>query len=231
MKTPLYVCIALALAACSKQEAPTATPLTSAPAEQPAAAAASAPIEVPAGAYKIDPYHSTLLFRVDHLGFSKYTGRFKTFDAQLQLDPQNLAASSVNVTVDAKSLDVENPPAGFVAELIGANWLDTEKFPNITYRSTAVEVTGPNAVKITGDLTLHGVTHPVVLNATFNGGYAGHPMDPQARVGFSARGTFKRSEFGIVYGIPAPGTKMGVSDDVEVIVETELSGPKWTPSE
>jgi polyisoprenoid-binding protein YceI len=54
-------------------------------------------------------------------------------------------------------------------------------------------------------------------------------MDPNARIGFSARGTFKRSEFEIRYGIPAPGTKMGVSDEVEVIVETEFSGPKWTP--
>jgi polyisoprenoid-binding protein YceI len=65
----------------------------------------------------------------------------------------------------------------------------------------------------------------VVLEATFNGGYAGHPMDPHARIGFSAHGTFKRSEFGIGYGVPAPGTTMGVSDAVEVTIETEFSGP------
>jgi polyisoprenoid-binding protein YceI len=86
-------------------------------------------------------------------------------------------------------------------------------------------VTAANNVRITGDLTLHGVTHPVVLDAVFNGGYAGHPMDPHARIGFSAQGTLKRSEFGIAFGIPAPGSTMGVSDDVDVIVEAEFSGP------
>jgi polyisoprenoid-binding protein YceI len=229
MKTPLYVAIAVVLAACAKQEPPSAvTPPPATP--ETAAAATQAPLDVPAGAYTTDRSHSSLLFRVVHLGFSNYTGRFKTFDAQLQFDPANLAASSVTVTVDPKSLDVENPPEGFIAELLGAQFLEADKFPDLTYRSTAVESTGPNTVKITGDLTLHGVTHPVVLNAKLNGGYAGHPMDPHARIGFSARGTLKRSDFGIAYGIPAPGTTMGVSDEVEVIVETELSGPKWTPS-
>jgi polyisoprenoid-binding protein YceI len=228
MKTPLYVAIALALGACAKQEPPA---IVDAQEAAPATTATtSAPLDVPAGAYTTDDAHSSLLFRVVHLGFSNYTGRFKSFDTQLQFDPANLAASSVEVSVDPNSLDVEHPPEGFLAELLGAQFLDAGQFPELTYRSTAVESTGPNTVKITGDLTLHGVTHPVVLNATLNGGYAGHPMDPNARIGFSARGTLKRSDFGISYGIPAPGTTLGVSDEVEVIVETELTGPNWTPS-
>ena len=81
------------------------------------------------------------------------------------------------------------------------------------------------ALRISGELTLHGVTKPVTLMATYNGGYAGHPYDPHARIGFSAKGTLKRSDFGVAYGIPAPGTTMGVFDDVEVIVEAEFSGP------
>ena len=80
-------------------------------------------------------------------------------------------------------------------------------------------------MRINGELTLRGVTRPMVLDARFNGGYRGHPMDPNARIGFSATGVLKRSEFGITYGIPAPGTTMGVSDEVKVIVETEFSGP------
>lgn len=226
MKKPIALSLLLALAACSKQETPPETPAPAEPAAQ-ASAAPSTPIDVPAGAYTLDKAHASLLFRVDHLGFSKYTARFETFDAQLQLDPQNLPASSVNVTVDPRTLDLDNPPAGFVEELTGPNWIDAGQFPALTYRSTSVEVTGPNAVKITGDLTLHGVTRPVVLDATLNGGYAGHPMDPNARVGFSARGTFNRSEFGIAAGVPAAGSKIGVSDAVEVIVEAEFSGPKW----
>jgi polyisoprenoid-binding protein YceI len=227
MKKLLIVSSLVVLAACSRQNSPTQQE-TQPPGANPQAATTAAPIAVPAGAYTLDKSHASLLFRVDHLGFSKYTARFRTFDAQMQLDPANLAASSVTATIDPKSLDLENPPAGFVDELIGSKWIDAAQFPQMTFRSTAVEVNGPTAVKITGDLTLHGVTKPVVLAATLNGGYAGHPMDPHARVGFSAHGTFKRSDFGISIGIPAPGTTMGVSDDVEVIIETEFSGPAWT---
>ena len=71
------------------------------------------------------------------------------------------------------------------------------------------------------------MTHPVSLDATFNGGYAGHPMGPHARARFSAHDTFKRSEFGMGFGVSAPGSRMGVGDDVEVIIETEFSGPAW----
>ena len=74
-------------------------------------------------------------------------------------------------------------------------------------------------------LTLLGVTKPVVLEVTFNGGYAGHPFDPNARVGFSGTGSFNRSDFGMGYGVPAPGTTMGVGDTVSVEVETEFTGP------
>jgi polyisoprenoid-binding protein YceI len=69
------------------------------------------------------------------------------------------------------------------------------------------------------------MTRPMLLEATFNGGYSGHPMDPHARIGFSAHGVLRRSEFGVTYGIPAPGTTMGVSDEVEVQLELEFTGP------
>ena len=95
----------------------------------------------------------------------------------------------------------------------------------MSFHSKSVEVTGTNTFRIHGELTLHGVTKPVMLDATYNGGYAGHPMDPHARIGFSAHGVLKRSEFGISYGIPAPGTTMGVGDEVSIILELEFSGP------
>lgn len=202
-------------------------PQTRAPEEAPPTATPATPVstEAPSGAYTLDKAHATLLFRVNHLGFSWYTGRFTRFDAALQLDTANPGASTLTATVDPASLTVENPPRGFEAELRGPNWLDAGKFREITFKSTAVELTGPDTAKITGDFTMHGVTKPVVLDAKFNGGYAGHPMDPNARIGFSAKGTLKRSEYGIAYGVPAPGTTMGVSDDVEVIIEAEFSGP------
>jgi polyisoprenoid-binding protein YceI len=230
MKQTFIACALVALlAACSPKKEETSAP---APSPEPAATstapAPAAAVDVPAGDYKLDKSHASLIFRVDHLGFSKYTARFKKFDAQLKFDPANLAASSVTVSVDPRSLETDFPdPAkhDFNAALQGEQWLDAAKYPEISFRSTAVEVTGPNAMRITGDFSLHGVTRPLTLQATFNGGYRGHPMDPNARIGFSAHGVLKRSDFGIAYGIPAPGTTMGVSDEVEVIVETEFSGP------
>jgi polyisoprenoid-binding protein YceI len=198
--------------AADKPAAQTATP-----------AASTAP--VPAGAYTLDKAHATLLFRVNHLSFSHYTARFSKFDAQLQFDPANLAASNVRVTVDPKSISADNAPEGFMATLAGPEWLDAAKYPQITYRSTKVERTAANGLRIDGQLSLHGVTRPVTLTGTYNGGYAGHPFDPHARIGFSAKGMLKRSEFGVATGIPAPGTTMGVGDDVEIIIEAEFSGP------
>jgi polyisoprenoid-binding protein YceI len=186
---------------------------------EPAAAA------VPAGAYTLDKAHASLIFRLDHLGFSNFTARFTRFDAQLQFDPANLAASRVTVTIDPRSIDSDNAPAGFMDQLRGTHWLEAAQFPEMTFRSTRIEVIAPNTMRIHGDLNLHGMTRPVVLNATFNGGYAGHPMDPHARIGFSAQGSLERSEYGIAYGVPAPGSHMGVGDKVNVVIEAEFSGP------
>ncbi|KRA62332.1 hypothetical protein ASD79_22305 [Caulobacter sp. Root655] len=212
-----------ALAACSPPAAKKAeAPAAPAPAAAPAAPATP---QVPAGDYKLDKAHASLVFKVNHLGFSHYTARFADFDASLKFDPANPAASSIEATIDPRSLDLPAPPAGFKTDLTGPQWLDAAKYPAITFRSTKVEVTGANTAKITGDFTLHGVTKPVTLEAAFNGGYAGHPMDPHARIGFSAHGMFKRSEFGMGFGVPAPGTTMGVSDEVDVAIEAEFSGP------
>ena len=192
----------------------------------------AATANVPAGAYTLDRTHASLIFRVNHLGFSNYTARFKRFDAKLQFDPANLAASKVTASVDVDSLETDFPdPArlDFNAVLKGAAWLDVAQFPRMEFASSHIDVTGVNTLRIHGDLTLHGVTRPIVLEATFNGGYAGHPMDPNARIGFSAQATLKRSEFGIAYGIPAPGTTMGVSDEVAVVIEAEFTGPPLVP--
>jgi polyisoprenoid-binding protein YceI len=227
--------VLLALAACSEQHQETqrAPSITeSAAAETGQQSVDSVPpastAEVPAGAYRLDREHASLIFRVDHLGFSNYTARFKRFDATLEFDPRNLAASKVTATVDPDSLETDFPnPAkvDFNAELKGADWLNVAAFPEMRFESTRIDATGENTVRINGDLTMHGVTRPMVLEARFNGGYAGHPMDPHARIGFSAHGTLKRSQFGIAYGIPAPGTTMGVSDDVNVVIEAEFTGP------
>jgi len=186
--------------------------------------ASSAP--VPQGAYRIDKAHTSLLFKVNHLGFSTFTGRFTRVDAKLAFDPRHLGGSSVNVTIDPASISADNAPAGFLDQLAGGMFLDAAKYPDMKYASRVVEDTGDGHFRIRGELTLHGVTKPVTLEGRYNGGYAGHPFDPNARVGFSARGTLKRSDFGISMGIPSAANHFfGVGDDVEVQLETEFSGP------
>lgn len=202
------------------------------------AASATEPIApptapVPAGDYKLDRSHASLIFRVDHLGFSRYTARFTRFDAQLQFDPANLAAGKVDVQVDARSIETDFPdPAklDFNAKLQGADWLDTGRHPEIRFRSTRVELLGGGAMRIHGELTLRGVTRPVTMDARYNGGYGGMELDPQARIGFSARGSLQRSAFGMAYGVPAPGSTFGVGDEVSFEIEAEFNGPAWKPA-
>jgi len=108
----------------------------------------------------------------------------------------------------------------------GPQMLDTAKFRDIVFKSEEVRMTGAKTMEIAGTLTLHGVTRPMILVATYNGGYAGMPnMDPQARVGFSAHGSLKRSDFGISFGVPAPGTTVGVGDAIDISIEAEFTGP------
>jgi polyisoprenoid-binding protein YceI len=180
----------------------------------------------PAGQYQLDKSHASLLLRVSHLGFSTYTTRFSGFDADLTFDPTNIPASKVVTTIDASSLEMDAAPAICLDIVKGPKMLDTAKFPKIVFRSEKVLMTGAKSMTITGTLDLHGVTRPVVLTGTFNGGYAGMPnRDPHARVGFSAHGSFKRSDFGITFGVPAPGTTMGVGDLIDFSIEAEFTGP------
>jgi len=191
-----------------------------------------APPAPPAGQYHIDKAHASLALRVSHLGFSTYTTRFSRFNAELTFNPGNIAASTVTTTIDASSFEMDAAPQACIDIVKGPQLLDTVKFPQIVFKSERVQMTGAKTMKIVGTLTLHGVTRPMVLAATFNGGYPGVPnMDPQARVGFSAHGSFKRSEFGMGFGVPAPGTTMGVGDLIEVSIEAEFNGPALAATE
>lgn len=181
--------------------------------------------KIPAGAYTLDPAHSTFMFSVSHLGFSNFTGWFDSFTADLRLDPANPSAAMLSASVDPASLTIHAPPAGFQEELRGAQYLDAKQFPQIIFKSTAITMDGPNTAQVTGDLTLHGITKPVTLSMTYNGGYEGHVYEPRARIGFSARGVFKRSDFGIGGGVPKEGSNMGVSDEVRIMIEAEFIGP------
>ena len=188
----------------------------------------SEPVGPPAGQYLLDPAHARLMFSVSHLGFSEYTAFFRTISAELSFDPTAPEAMLLAVKVDAASVETlyPDPAFDFNAVIAGETFLDAAKFPQMTFTSTKVRLTGPDQAAVTGDLTLHGVTKPITLRVHYNGGYAGHPLDPSgARIGFSAEGALFRSDFGVAFGIPAPGTMMGVGDLVAVRIEAEFVNP------
>ena len=186
------------------------------------------PTEVKAGLFRMDPAHTRVMFSVSHLGFSNYTAFFTKADATLNFDPENPAAMQLTATVDPASVETlyPDPSFDFNALIEGAEFLDAAQFPEMTFTSTAIALTAPDTADVTGDMTLHGVTKPVTLQVRFNGGYQGHPLDPGgARIGFSAEGVLKRSDFGVSFGIPVPPDTIGVSDEVTVRIETEFMNP------
>jgi polyisoprenoid-binding protein YceI len=222
MRRFLLLTALMALAACSpgREQAGRDGKVAAAPAVK------TAKMTAPAGVYDLDLVHTSLNFRVNHIGLSRYTARFTRMEGKLNFDPAQPAAMTVEVSVDPGSIQTNSfdKTYDFDAILRSAEFFDTARFPKLTFRSTKVEVTGPNTARVTGDLDFHGVSRPIVLETTFNGGYAKGDMDPTAaRVGFSAHGSIKRSEFGMSYGVPAPGTSMGVGDDVEILIEVEFT--------
>lgn len=186
----------------------------------------------PAGLYRLDPAHASLVFAVDHLGFSNYVGQFTRFDIGLTIDPANIEMAEVSASIDPTSLIIPSPPEGFLAELQGPQWLNAEQYPEIQFFSTAVTLTGPNTAKVDGNLEFLGAIQPVSMDVTFNGAYPGmDPYDPFARAGFHAEGSFSRSAFGMTYGLPPEGSTMGVGDKVKFWVDAEFSGPALNTSE
>lgn len=182
----------------------------------------------PPGTYNIDPIHTRVIFSVSHLGFSEYTAFFRKAEATLVFDPADPESMMLEAHVDPASVETlyPDPAFDFNAIIAGESFLDAKTFPDITFMSTRVRQTGPLEATVTGDLTLHGVTRSVSLRVRYNGGYAGHPLDPGgARIGFSAEGAIFRSEFGMGFGIPTPGTTIGVGDLVTLRIETEFLNP------
>ncbi len=173
----------------------------------------TSPAAVQAGTYKLDPAHGKITWSVTHFGFSTYIGQFSTVNATLKVDPKAPAASSVDVTVDTTSLGTLN--AALDTHLKSKDFLDVAAFPTATFKSTKVTVTGEKTADIAGELTLHGVTKPVVVHAVFNQGGA-NPMDKKYELGFAGTAEIVRSDFGIKAYVPA------ISDKVTLTIEAEF---------
>jgi polyisoprenoid-binding protein YceI len=180
------------------------------------ALAQAAPVNAPAGVYEIEKTHASILWRVKHLGLSMYTARFLGFDSEITLDPKTPTNSTVTATIDPKSVrtDFPFPEKEDFDKVVGERFLKGAQHPKVSFRSTNLTATGPTTGTLTGDLTLGGVTRPVALAVTLNGAME-HPFRKVPILGFSARGTFKRSDFGLTELVGPIG------DEVEIIIEAE----------
>ena len=165
--------------------------------------ASTDPTSVQAGSYGLDTSHARVAFSVDHMGFSTWYGDFAGVTGGLTLDPKNITASKLEISIPAASITTTN--ARVDGEL--KDWFEAAKYPTITFRSTAVTQTGKASAKVTGDLTFHGVTKPVTLDVTFHGAGA-NVMSKAYTVGFDATGSLKRSDFGVSKYVPVVGDKI-----------------------
>ena len=164
-------------------------------------------VQLEKGSYKLDQTHVAVLFKINHMGLSTFVGRFNKVDATLEFDPANIAAAKLSAVIDVASLDANN--ADLEETLRGSSWLDTEKYPQAFFKTTSVSVLDQNSAVFAGELTLHGVTAPINLTVTFNGG-ANNMLTGFYTLGFSATTAFNRSAFGIDYLIPAIGDQVAI---------------------
>jgi polyisoprenoid-binding protein YceI len=170
--------------------------------------------ELRAGQYTIDSDHASVLWKINHLGFSTFIGRFNDIEASLDFDPENIENSSVEVIINTAGLDINNPE--FAEELRGSNWFDVENFPQAVYRTTSFLESNENTFVFEGELTLLGVTAPVTLNVVFNGGGRNF-LTRKYTLGFSGSANFQRSVFGL-----SRFTSFGVGDDINLEIHIEF---------
>jgi polyisoprenoid-binding protein YceI len=156
------------------------------------------------GTYKVESYHTQVEFSLSHFGFTNYSGLFSGATGTLRLDPAKLGTSKLDISIPVES--ITTTVSKLTDELKGDKWFDTAKFPQATFVSTQVLPTADGA-NVTGNLTLHGITKPVVLHVRFIGAGV-NPLDKAYTVGFEATGTIKRSDFGVTTYLPAVGDEV-----------------------
>lgn len=167
-------------------------------------------------AYTIDPTHSATVFSWSHFGFSTPSANFSDIQGTINVDNEKPANSSVNVNIPVASINTN--VKALDNHIKTAEFFDAAKYPNITFKSTKVQALGKNKYKITGNLTIKGVTKPVVLDAVLNK-QAVHPMTKLQTIGFNATTSFNRSAFNVGAYVP------NVGDKITVNITTEASVP------
>lgn len=169
--------------------------------------------ELPEGSYYLDPAHTRVLFKIDHLGISSYIGRFNDADASLTFDPSAPEQTRLSATVDMHSLDVND--TDFAADLMSCAWLCAERFPEARFKTTGNTRIEGETLYVPGELFFRGHTQPLELVVTLRGG-VNNPLTGDYTLGFDAHLTFRRSDFGMGRYIPMVG------DEVRIEIYTEF---------
>lgn len=181
------------------------------------AAGATAAVAAPEK-YTLDPGHSNILFSFDHLGFSTIYGMFSGFEGEIMFDQEAPANSSVKVEFPVKAM-LTGWEARF-EHFMSADFFDASDEEMVSFVSTGIEVTGDDTAKITGDLTLNGVTKSVVLDAKMNSVTDSHPLSKKPWVGFNATTTLLRTDYNVGAFVPF------VSDEIPVVISIEAGKPE-----
>jgi polyisoprenoid-binding protein YceI len=166
--------------------------------------------------WNFDLIHSSIQFHVRHLMVSKVHGRFTKWDGTLELDAEDPARSKLEVTIDASSIDTQEEKRD--AHLRSPDFLDVEKFPTLTFKSTAVAKKGDDYV-LTGDLTIHGVTKTITLEV--EGGDVVKDPWGGVRTGYSAKTSISRKDFGLTWNVALETGGILVGDKIEITLEIE----------
>jgi len=178
------------------------------------AAALSLPAAAATSTWQIDPAHSAAQFAVRHLAISTVRGAFTKVNGTIQLDDKDITKSTVDVTIDVNSVDTR--VADRDKDLKSDHFFDADHFPTITFKSKRVEQVAPGKLKITGDLTIHGITKEAVLDVDGPTAAVKDPWGNQ-RVGVSASSKIIRQDFGITYGPGMIGDEISITIDAEMI--------------
>jgi polyisoprenoid-binding protein YceI len=169
-----------------------------------------------AARFELDRAHSSVTFKVSHLAISKVKGEFTDFDATFDYTPEQPETWRAEATIQAASINTGNAQRD--DHLRSPDFLEAEKFPTLTFVSTGAELTGENRGRLTGDLTLHGVTRPVVLDLEIRGMVE---FMGTTKAGFTATGVINRRDFGLTWSKVLETGGLVVGDEVEITLEIE----------